>query len=112
MHAWRSPSDPITNHLHNSQALSRFGLYQFDVAGAQLFQYLVEEQERAVVGGVQRTLESLFELASFLIVLVFPRPEQFPTLSSISYLMVLGAAVVFSSFACQEHVGTLHEVSV
>lgn len=62
--------------------------------------------------GVQRTLESLFELASFLLVLAYPRPEQFPTLSALSYLMVVGAAVVFSAFACRERVGTLHEVGV
>lgn len=31
--------------------LSRFGLYMYDVAGAQLFQYLVDEHARAVVGG-------------------------------------------------------------
>ena len=31
--------------------LSRFGLYMYDVAGAQLFQYLVDEDARAVVGG-------------------------------------------------------------
>lgn len=61
---------------------------------------------------MQRTLESLFELASFLLVLLYPRPEQFPTLSALSYLVVLGAAVVFSSFACGEYVGTLQEVGL
>lgn len=59
---------------------------------------------------MQRTLESLFELASFIMVLLYPRPEQFPTLSALSYLMVVGAALVFSTFACEEQVGTLHEV--
>lgn len=91
--------------------LSRFGLYSFDVAGAQLQQYLVEEKARAVVGGVQRALESTFELASFVLVLCYPRPAQFPILSAASFLMVLGAALVFTAFACRVNVGTLHQVN-
>lgn len=92
------------------QALSRFGLYAFDVAGAQLFQYLVEEKERGVVGGFQRTIESLFELASYILVLFLPHPNQFPLLADISYLETLGAALVFTCFAFRERIGTLDEV--
>lgn len=54
------------------------------------------------MGGFQRTLESLFELASFFLVLVLPRPTEFPILALISYFQTLGAALVFSVFACRE----------
>lgn len=65
-------------------------------------QHLVEEKERGVVGGFQRTLESLFELSSFLLVLLMPQPSEFPILAGISYLMTLSAATVFSIFSCKE----------
>ena len=80
--------------------LSRLGLYAFDVAAAQLFQYLVEESARGVVGGVQRTLESLFELLSYCLVLWRPHSEQFPSLAAISYIQVIAAASFFTLFAC------------
>ena len=90
-------------------ALSRVGLYAFDVAAAQLFQYIVEEQYRGVVGGFQRTLESLFEMASYVLVLWLPHPEQFPTLAAISYLQTVAAGVAFSIFACRTRVRSLQE---
>lgn len=82
-------------------ALSRLGLYAFDVAAAQLFQYLVIEKVRGVVGGFQRTLEAAFELLSYCLVLWRPRPEQFPSLAAISYFQVVAAALLFTLFACR-----------
>jgi len=84
-------------------ALSRLGLYAFDVAAAQLFQYLVEEKVRGVVGGFQRTLESVFELLSYCLVLWRPHPEEFPSLAAISYFQVVAAGLVFTLFACRTH---------
>ena len=81
--------------------LSRLGLYAFDVAAAQLFQYLVEEKVRGVVGGFQRTLESMFQLLSYCLVLWRPHPEQFPSLAAISYFQVVAAGLVFTWFACR-----------
>ena len=71
-------------------------------------QHLVEESERGVVGGFQRTVESLFELASFVLVLLMPNPRQFATLACISYSMTLGAAMLFSFFTCKEAVRSFH----
>ena len=84
-------------------ALSRLGLYAFDVAAAQLFQYLVEEKVRGVVGGFQRTLESVFELLSYCLVLWRPHPDEFPSLAAISYFQVVAAGLVFTLFACRTH---------
>jgi hypothetical protein len=81
--------------------LSRLGLFAFDVAAAQLFQYLVEEKVRGVVGGFQRTLESVFQLLSYCLVLWRPHPEQFPSLAAISYFQVVAAGLVFTLFACR-----------
>lgn len=86
-------------------SVSRLGLYAFDVAAAQLFQYLVEENARGVVGGFQRTLESVFELLSYCLVLWRPHPEQFPSLAAISYIQVIAAASLFTLFACSMNGG-------
>lgn len=79
--------------------LSRFGLYAFDVAAAQISQYMVEENARGAVGGFQRTLESVFELLSYCLVLWRPHLEQFPSLAAISYIQVIAAASFFTVFA-------------
>jgi iron-regulated transporter 1 len=84
-----------------SVGLSRLGLIAFDVAGAQLFQYLVDEESRGVVGGFQRTLESMFELLMYFLVLWRPRPDQFPSSAALSYIAVVAAALIFSFFACR-----------
>jgi len=58
----------------------------------------VEEKHRNVVGGFQNTLQSCFELGSYILVLTLPHPNQFIILAVVSYLMVVGAALLFSLF--------------
>jgi len=59
----------------------------------------VEEEERNVVGGFQTTLQSVFEMAAYVLVLLFPTPAQFHILAAVSYLMVVIGALSFTSFA-------------
>lgn len=61
-------------------------------------QLMVEEGERNVVAGFQRTLESVFELTSFLLVLCLPKPSQFPLQAAVSSAMVLGAALLYTTW--------------
>lgn len=62
---------------------------------------MVDEPDRNVVGGFQRTLEALFELAGFAMVFVLPAPSQFPIQTIISYVMVFSAATLFSCWTIQ-----------
>eukprot|EP00952_Eustigmatos_sp_NYUAD-ZCMA_P009879 40731-Eustigmatos_ZCMA.PRE.1 len=65
-------------------------------------QELVAERDRNVVGGFQNTLQSIFELVSFIMVFCLSRPDQFGISALVSYCMTVGAAVVYSAFVLKE----------
>lgn len=81
--------------------LSRFGLWLFDLAVSQLQQELVPETELGAVSGVQASLQSAFEILSFVAGAVVSRPQWFHWLMTGSCGAVLAAAVLYGGYAAQ-----------
>ena len=82
--------------LMSGLALSRFGLWLFDLACNQIIQ---DEAPRELLGnifGTQQSLQSLFQTISFAITLAAPDPAIFFFLMAGSTLVVLAAAMLFT----------------
>ena len=56
-------------------AASRLGLWMFDLAAMQLMQDGVPEHERCVVGGVQNSLQSVFDLLTYIMGIIISDPR-------------------------------------
>lgn len=92
--------------IHNSRvasillisgvAASRLGLWMFDLSVTQLMQESVPEAERGVVGGVQKSLQSLMDMLTYVVGMVIVHPQDFGITICMSYGAVLVAALLYS----------------
>ncbi|KAL4891271.1 Ferroporti-1 [Aspergillus ambiguus] len=89
-------------------ALSRIGLWGFDLSVQFLVQEGVEEHERARFSSTEMALQNTFELLSFATTIVFPRPEQFKYPVYISYGAIGVAAIFFAAYVRRERGHLLH----
>ena len=69
----------------------------FDLVARQIAQEGIEEIYRGAINGKWRSLIAFFDLSTFVVAMLFPRPEQFWVLTSVSCLMVLVAAITYTS---------------
>ena len=67
---------------------ARFGLWMFDLSVSQLIQEKVVVQERGVVSGVMNAMNSNMDMLHYVMVIVAPRPQEFPYLTIISFCSV------------------------
>ncbi len=109
-----SPKLYILSHLFLSQcrsytsilmlllgmALSRFGLWLFDLSINQIIQENVAEEERGVVGGVQNSLNQIFQLSKFGLVIFLPKMQTYGYLAIVSYVAVLTGFILFTIYTC------------
>ncbi|KAJ1259563.1 hypothetical protein BS78_10G165900 [Paspalum vaginatum] len=77
-------------------AASRLGLWMFDLAVMQLMQDGVPEQDRCVVGGVQNSLQSVFDLLTYIMGIIISDPRDFSELIVLSFFLVTCAAVMYT----------------
>ncbi|CAK9262180.1 unnamed protein product [Sphagnum jensenii] len=77
-------------------AASRLGLWMFDLSVTQLMQESVPEAERGVVGGVQKSLQSLMDMLTYVVGLVISNPKDFGTSIRISFMVVFTAAALYT----------------
>ncbi|XP_031104111.1 solute carrier family 40 member 2-like [Ipomoea triloba] len=77
-------------------AASRLGLWMFDLSVIQQMQDHVSESDRCVVGGVQSSLQSIFDLMTYLVGIVISDPRDFWELILLSFVLVTLAAVLYS----------------
>nr|XP_007134620.1 hypothetical protein PHAVU_010G062200g [Phaseolus vulgaris]ESW06614.1 hypothetical protein PHAVU_010G062200g [Phaseolus vulgaris] len=61
--------------LMGSVAISRLGLWMFDLSLLQQMQDLVPESDRLIVGGVQNSLQSLMDLLAYVMGIVISDPR-------------------------------------
>jgi len=80
--------------LISGVCMSRIGLVCFDLAVTQMMQQLIPEDIRGTIGGVQKSMESFFELATFALGFMFPNVKDF------YILVVTGTIAVFTSMCC------------
>uniref|UniRef100_A0A7S3PWE3 Solute carrier family 40 protein n=1 Tax=Chaetoceros debilis TaxID=122233 RepID=A0A7S3PWE3_9STRA len=77
--------------------LSRVGLWVFDLTITQYMQEQIPEEIRGAIGGVQKSLNSFFDLTTYALGLIFSAPEQFWVLVAIGYGSV-GVAMLLYFF--------------
>ena len=65
----------------------------------QIQQEQVEEEHRGVIGGVQSSLQQLFDMAKFLLVIFMPDPNMFGILILASFAFVSLGAVSMTTYA-------------
>ncbi|KAJ9199702.1 hypothetical protein DTO164E3_4587 [Paecilomyces variotii] len=89
-------------------ALSRLGLWGFDLAVQFLVQENTDEGTRARFSSTEMALQNIFELLSFASTIMFPLPEQFKYPVLISYSAVAVAAICFAVYVRRERGHLLH----
>ncbi|XP_057458728.1 solute carrier family 40 member 1-like [Lotus japonicus] len=81
--------------LMGSVAISRLGLWMFDLSVLQQMQNLVPESDRLIVGGVQNSLQSLMDLLAYAMGIIISDPRDFWKLILLSFLAVTLAAFLY-----------------
>ncbi|KAF2017624.1 hypothetical protein BU24DRAFT_420667 [Aaosphaeria arxii CBS 175.79] len=89
-------------------ALSRVGLWGFDLSVQYLVQEDAPEATRGSFSAVEAALQNFFELVSFAITMIFHRPEQFQIPVFISAGAVALSATCFARFVRQKRGHFLH----
>ncbi|KAL2900018.1 Solute carrier family 40 member 2 [Bienertia sinuspersici] len=82
--------------LMGGVAISRLGLWMFDLAVIQQMQDLVPDSDRCIVGGVQNSIQSAMDLLGYVMGVIIPNPEHFWVLILISFLVVTFAAMLYT----------------
>nr|XP_043637597.1 solute carrier family 40 member 2-like isoform X2 [Erigeron canadensis] len=77
-------------------AVSRLGLWVFDLSVIQQMQDQVSESDRAVVGGVQNSIQSFWDLMTYIMGLIISNPQDFWKLILVSFGLVTIAAIMYS----------------
>ncbi|KAK8153825.1 Ferroporti-1 [Phyllosticta citrichinensis] len=88
--------------------LSRLGLWGFDLCVQYLIQEEVPPAHRGAFSSAEMALQNLFELLSFALTVVFPRPDQFVWPVLISAAAVAVAAACFAAFVRMRRGHLLH----
>lgn len=93
---WLHSLTASTALLMGGAAAARAGLWMFDLSVTQLMQESVPEVERGVVAGVQNSMQSLFQLLSFVAGMLISNPQDFSKLIFMSFGSVTMAAVIYA----------------
>ncbi|CAI7585253.1 unnamed protein product [Penicillium glandicola] len=106
--AWDSSSQFVAGTLIAGVALSRAGLWGFDLSVQFLVQENVQEHARARFSATEMALQNVFEMLSFASTIAFPLPAQFRYPVLISSGAVAVAAVCFAAYVRKERGHLLH----
>lgn len=79
-------------------ALSRVGLWGYDLCAQNLIQDEVESEYRGAFSTVEASFQNLFELLSYASTIVFSRPDQFQWPVVISVAAVYAAGFLYTAF--------------
>ncbi|KAG9155898.1 hypothetical protein Leryth_004142 [Lithospermum erythrorhizon] len=82
--------------LMGGVAISRLGLWMFDLSVIQQMQDHVPESDRGVVGGVQNSLQSALDLMTYVMGIIISNPQDFWKLILLSFVIVTLAAILYS----------------
>jgi len=86
------------NFLVWAIAISRFGLWVFDLSVSQIIQEWVDQSELGRVSATQQLLENVFTVFIFVGGLAAPNPQDFVWLMLISVSAVVSSFTLFSCF--------------
>ncbi|KAJ5969538.1 hypothetical protein N7501_005786 [Penicillium viridicatum] len=105
---WDSSSRFVAGTLIAGVALSRVGLWGFDLSVQFLVQENIQEHARARFSATEMALQNVFEMLSFASTIAFPLPAQFGYPVMISSGAVAVAAVCFATYVRKERGHLLH----
>ncbi|KAJ5177748.1 uncharacterized protein N7500_000447 [Penicillium coprophilum] len=105
---WDSGSQFVAGMLIAGVALSRVGLWGFDLSVQFLVQENINEHARARFSATEVALQNVFEMLSYASTIVFPLPEQFGYPVLISSGAVAVAAACFAAYVRKERGHLLH----
>ncbi|KAJ5629757.1 hypothetical protein N7528_003414 [Penicillium herquei] len=105
---WDSNSQIVAGSLIVGVALSRIGLWGFDLSAQFLVQENVEEHARARFSSTEMALQNIFEMLSFASTIIWSSPEQFKYPVMISAGAVAMAAACFAAYVRKERGHLLH----
>ncbi|KAJ5312693.1 hypothetical protein N7508_003523 [Penicillium antarcticum] len=105
---WNSDSMVVAGTLIVGVAMSRVGLWGFDLSVQFLVQENIEEQARARFSATEMALQNVFEMLSFASTIAFPLPRQFRYPVLISSGAVAIAAICFAAYVRKERGHLLH----
>ncbi|KAK6352968.1 hypothetical protein TWF696_004958 [Orbilia brochopaga] len=89
-------------------ALSRIGLWTYDLVYSQLQQTLPPPELRGEFTGIEQSFVSVCELLQWTLTAFMSRPQDFKTLAGVSWVAVLGAAGCYAWFIRQRRGHLLH----
>ncbi|KAF9272891.1 hypothetical protein BGZ68_001996 [Mortierella alpina] len=107
----------LTNHqsstaasvlLFGGMALSRLGLWMFDIAENLILQDYTEPIHITSIAGWQYSLCNLFDLLQFALTVVVSDPAQFIVPASVSLSATIGAAIIYTLFVWKDRGHLLH----
>lgn len=84
--------------LPTAVALSRFGLWAFDLVEVQLMQTYVKDEKRGEISSVEYSLCNLLSVGAYAMGIVVPNPADFWILVVVSLICVAIALVVYVSW--------------
>lgn len=84
--------------LPTTVALSRFGLWAFDLVEVQLMQTYVSDEKRGTISSVEYSLCNLLSVGSYALGIIVPDPKQFYILVIVSMVFVGLAFVIYASW--------------
>ena len=79
-----------------SMAVSRIGLWSFDLAETQIMQTYIVEEERGIINSTQTAMYQLFYVFMQIGGIIFSKPKDFFVLVYFSMFIVLFACCLFS----------------
>jgi iron-regulated transporter 1 len=94
--------------LVSGVALSRLGLWGFDLSVQYLVQDDAPEATRGSFSAIEMSLQNIFELLSFATTMIFYRPEDFKIPVYISAGAIATSAACFAGFVRQKRGHLLH----
>ncbi|EFX03779.1 abhydrolase domain containing protein 12 [Grosmannia clavigera kw1407] len=89
-------------------AVSRVGLWSFDLCAQNIVQEEVDVDHRGSFSTAEAAFQNLFEVLSYVITMVFPRPDKFHWPVLVSIVAVYTAAALYATFVRQRRGHLFH----
>ena len=95
--------------LFGGMALSRVGLWMFDLSETVLLQRTVNPTQIGSISGWQYSLCNFFDLVQYTLTVIVSNPQLFIIPAAISFAAVAIAAIIYSFFVFKEHGHLFHK---
>ncbi|KAF9403877.1 hypothetical protein BGX21_008443 [Mortierella sp. AD011] len=98
--------------LFGGMALSRLGLWVFDIAESLILQEYTAPTHITGIAGWQYSMCNLFELLGYVLTIVFPDPAKFIIPASISTGLIIGSAITYTWFVWKDRGHLMHRLKL